>query len=167
MALRLCGDSAKWLALVNLPDKDVGNDYGWRFVLLVDSADVAVVRYATLGLVDSYAPDFRLFRSGVQYLLLAALGDEGGSWGLATYDVGPTVIADLGILDVGMPGDTDTGNDQSALASATVHHRMDGWRVLFQRRIVLRPNQDTRVEVQPRPGRFLVFHPTHDWQLDK
>lgn len=166
-AVRLCGDSAKWLALVNLPNRDIGNEYGSRFALLVDSAGGSVVRYVTRGLRDSHTPEFRLFRSGVNYLLLAAEGDEGGSWGMATYDVGPFMIAELGQLDVGLAGDSAIGNDDGALEEAGVLYRVDGWRVTFGRKIVLRPNQDDRRELAPPPGGRLVFRPSGNWRVDQ
>jgi hypothetical protein len=111
-----------------------------------------VLRDVSQGFADSHAPELRLFRSGVAYLLLAGLGDEGGSWGMATFDVGPIGLRDLGILDVGMTDDSEIGNDQSAVSIAQVVWRTTGWQVVFQQAVILRPNQESRQRLRPRNG---------------
>ena len=161
-AFRLCGDSTKWVVSVDLPARDIGVEYGWRIAFLVDSGGQFVVRDVSPGFSDSHAPILRLFRAGVEYLLLAALGDEGGSWGMTSFDVGPFALHNLGLLDVGVTDTTDVGNDDSALELAQVLFRTDGWRVVFHQPVVLRPNQDTRQVVKPRNG-AITFRPSLGW----
>jgi len=159
---QLCGDSTKWVVSVDLPGRDVGVEYGWRVAFLVDSGGIAVVRDISQGFTDSYAPELRLWRSGVAYLLLAGIGDEGGSWGMATFDVGPIQLRDLGILDVGMTDDSDVGNDESAVGIAQVLFRTSGWQVVFRQAVVLRPNQESRQLLRPRNG-TVIFVLGQSW----
>ncbi len=163
---RLCGDSTKWVVSVDLPDRDVGLEYGWRLAFLVDSGGIAALRDVSRGFSDSHAPELRLFWSGVAYLLLAGLGDEGGSWGIATFDVGPTRLLDLGLLDVGFADSTAVGNDQSAVGAVRALYRTTGWELVFKEAVVLRPNQDTRQVLRPRNG-SVTFSLGQSWLLKR
>jgi hypothetical protein len=154
------------MAIVDLPDRDIGDERGWRVALLIDSAGGPHLRYVTTGFMDSHRPELRLFRSGLEHLVLIGLGDEGGSWGMAAFDVGPFQVSSLGILDVGLPAESsDPGNDQSALMVAHVERRVNGWQVGFGKPIALYPNQDRRVVRTPARGQKLWFRPGGDWRL--
>lgn len=161
-ALRVCGAPSRWLALVILPSRNHGIDYGWRFALVTDSLATARVVEVTRGQRDSHAPDYRLVRAGHRYLLLAQLGDEGGSWGLDTYEVSASSITSLGILDVGDPAVGD--NDQPNLPDARPFWTGEAWSVAFRKPVVLRPNQERRRIVSPPAGGEVIFRWRNGWQ---
>ena len=155
----LCGDMTRWLAVVHLPSRDLGMDYGWRVALLADSGAQAVVRFVTHGLVDSHLPNTRLFQADTSRLLLVSMGDEGGSWGMAAYDVGSDMVFGLGILDVGLPMAGDDENNRDALAIAEPEHTDKGWRVGFRIPIVESPNQHDQRLLSPLNGNRVWFVP--------
>jgi hypothetical protein len=159
----LCGDSGRSIALAVLPTRDLGLDYGWRLVLMLDSAGVPIVTFASHGAIDSYRPSVRVFRAGAQYLVLAQRGDEGGSWGIETFEVRRHILTSIGTLDVGRPS---ADNDQPNLDAAQVDYTSGGWRVGFPTTVVLWPNQAKRKVIRPAAGQNLWLSPAGaEWHL--
>ena len=108
------------------------------------------------GLGDSNAPDLRVYEAMGRVFLLADLGDEGGSWGFATYEAVGDSLRELGRLDVGKAS-RDDENDQSAVNHVSVRLSAGQWEVGFDTTIVLRPNHESREVVAASPTRPVTF----------
>jgi len=152
----LCRPGIGAVALLSAK-RDRPTDYGPR-VALIRFGDAMPVRVAavTPGLSDSQVPDVRVFEAVGRVLLLADLGDEGGSWGFATYEAVGDSLRELGLLDVGKAS-RDDENDQSAVNHLSVRISAGQWEVRFDTTIVLRPNQDSRAVLAASPLRPVTF----------
>jgi hypothetical protein len=152
-----CGKLRELIASAWLPGRDTPGDYGPRVVTLRPTGDGWALAEVTRGLGDSHLPPIRLFASADRVLVLAGLGDEGGSWGIATYEIIDGKLAGRGLLDVGLPTDED---DQSALDDVRVSLVAGHWQSSLRKTVVLRPNQDTRAVIRFRPPRTITFRLT-------
>lgn len=153
----LCRPGIGAVALLSAK-RDRPTDYGPR-VALIRFGEAMPVRVASVtpGLSDSQVPDIRVFEATGRVFLLADLGDEGGSWGFATYEAVGDSLRELGLLDVGKAS-RDDENDQSAVNHLSVRLSAGQWEVRFDTTIVLRPNQDTRAVVPASRLRPVTFH---------
>ncbi len=148
---------ALWLALTRLPARDLASDYGWRVALLADSGSVAVIRAVSAGEIDSYRPIVRVFDADSVQLVLVQLGDEGGSWGIDTYEVRSLLLLPLGKLDIGRPTEE---NDQYLIGDVVVERTTADWQVGATGPVVLHPNQRTRRVIRGAPGAKIWFTPS-------
>jgi hypothetical protein len=157
--VEVCSTRNMYVATARLPARNASKDYGPRVLLLRrDAAGMHVVAESH-GEMDSDLPRLKVYAADGHVLVLAALGDEGGSWGFDTYEASGTQLRTLGILDIGSPGHDDTGNDQALGIVANVERVSGTWQATFNRSIVLRPNQAGRRTIHASVHQPVHFRP--------
>lgn len=158
-AVEACGPH-RIVASLPAPERDHPEDFGARVVLLRPTGGHDLTAFAAVsfsrGFLESTSPRLRAFSAGGRVLVLADLGDEGGSWGIEAFEVIQDSLRALGRLEVGK-GSRDDENDGSAFQHLSVALRSRRWEVSFDTVVVLRPNRDSRAVVYADPHRPVRF----------
>ena len=121
--------------LSGVDDKeDNENDYGIRLFVIEGN----YVIFRSKGMMDSYYLNPTFFRSKVsnnKILILAEGGDEGGSYGIAVYELTNTQVKRIGYIDASI---TDNDEIISAVPFVKIAENTDGYIFTFTRDIIVR-----------------------------
>ena len=128
-------DKRKYV-LIGVDDKEEDeNNYGIRLFVIEGNN----VIFRSKGMMDSYYLNPTFFRSKAsnnKILILAEGGDEGGSYGIAVYELKNTQVKRIGYIDAGV-----LDNDEiisSAVPFVEIAENTDGYIFTFTRDVIVR-----------------------------
>ena len=121
--------------LTGVDDKeDNENDYGIR-LFVIENRNVI---FRSKGMMDSWYLNLTFFRSKTypnEILILAEIGDEGGSYGIAVYELRNSRVTDLGYIQATIrDGDEDI---LSAVPFVEIAEYADGYIFTFTRDVAV------------------------------
>ena len=127
-------DKRKYV-LIGVDDKeDNENDYGIRLFVIEGNN----VIFRSKGMMDSYYLNPTFFRSKVannKILILAEGGDEGGSYGIAVYELRNTQVKRIGYIDASV---MDSDEIISAVPFVKIAENTEGYIFTFTRDVIVR-----------------------------
>ena len=128
-------DKRKYV-LSGVDDKeDNENDYGIRLFVIEDNN----VIFRSKGMMDSWYLNLTFFRSKAsnnKILILAEGGDEGGSYGIAVYELKNSQVKDIGYIDASVLDNHE--NILSAVPFVEIAENTDGYIFTFTRDVTVR-----------------------------
>lgn len=127
-------DKKKYV-LIGVDDKkDNENDYGIRLFVIEGNN----VIFRSKGMMDSYYLNPTFFRSKAsnnKILILAEGGDEGGSYGIAVYELKNAQVKSIGYINAGV---SDNDEIISAVPFVEIAENTDGYIFTFTRDVIVR-----------------------------
>ena len=128
-------DQRKYV-LIGVNDKeDSENDYGIRLFVIEGNN----VIFRSKGMMDSWYLNLTFFRSKAsnnKILILAEGGDEGGSYGIAVYELKNSQVKDIGYIDASVVENNE--NILSAVPFVEIAENTDGYIFTFNRDVTVR-----------------------------
>ena len=127
-------DKRKYVLIGDDDKEDNENDYGIRLFVIEGNN----VIFRSKGMMDSYYLNPTFFRSKAsnnKILILAEGGDEGGSYGIAVYELKNTQVRRIGYIDASV---SDNDEIISAVPFVEIAENTDGYIFTFTRDVTVR-----------------------------